>query len=125
MKIAVLSCAAMGAAMLIAVPPARAAGESGTALFKRSCAGCHGANGAGQTAMGKRMKIRDLRSEEVQKQSDTELYDLIAKGKGKMPAYEKKLTKPQIEALVTHIRSLAKGEAKGEARSGEKRKKKR
>src|SRR5258706_2509401 len=34
------------------------------AVYKAKCAGCHGADGSGQTAMGKAMKLRDLGSAE-------------------------------------------------------------
>lgn len=78
------------------------------ALWKSKCASCHGVDGIGATAMGKKLKLRDLRSPEVQKMSDRELFDITAKGKEKMPAYEQKLTKDQIQQLVAHMRSLAK-----------------
>src|SRR5712672_673921 len=81
--------------------------ESGTDIFKRRCAGCHGANGAGDTTIGKHLKVRDLRSPEVQKQSDEELAAIISKGTpGKMPAFESKLNKEQIEDVVKLIRTL-------------------
>src|SRR5688572_8435509 len=51
------------------------------ALWKSKCATCHGVGGIGDTPMGKKLKLRDLRSPEVQKMSDRDLYDLIAKGK--------------------------------------------
>ena len=77
------------------------------ALWKSKCAACHGADGTGNTAMGKKLKVRDLRSPEVQKMSDGDLCDITTKGKEKMPAYEQKLTKDQIQQLVAHMRSLA------------------
>jgi cytochrome c6 len=80
----------------------------GGADFKAKCAACHGATGAGDTTMGKNMKLKDLGSAEVQKQSDDELTALIAKGKGKMPAYDGKLTKEQISDVVKFIRTLKK-----------------
>lgn len=80
----------------------------GGADFKAKCAMCHGATGAGDTVMGKNMKIRDLGSADVQKQSDAELEGIITKGKGKMPAYDGKLTKDQIDGLVKYIRTLKK-----------------
>ena len=55
------------------------------------------------------MKAPDLRSEEVQKQTDAQLVDSTANGKGKkMPAYRDKLTGDQIQQLVAYIRELAK-----------------
>ena len=86
--------------------PAFAAGSDGAALYKSKCAMCHGADGSGQTSMGKSMKIRDLRSAEVQKQTDVELTKIIAGGKGKMPAYGKQLSNADVEALIAHIRTL-------------------
>jgi len=93
------------AAILLIVPAAFAAAD-GAALYKAKCASCHGADGSGQTAMGKAMKLRDLRSPEVQKQSDAELTKVTADGKGKMPAYKGKLTDAEISALVAHMRTL-------------------
>ena len=77
------------------------------ALWKSKCATCHGVDGTGNTTMGKKLKLRDLSSSEVQKMSDGDLCDITTKGKDKMPAYEQKLTKDQIQQLVAHMRSLA------------------
>lgn len=84
------------------------AADSGADVFKAKCASCHGATGAGDTAMGKTMKVKDLASPEVQKQSDAEFTDVIAKGKKPMPGYEGKLTNDQIQDVVKYIRSLKK-----------------
>ena len=40
------------------------AADSGADVFKTKCASCHGATGAGDTAMGKSMKLKDLGSAE-------------------------------------------------------------
>jgi mono/diheme cytochrome c family protein len=79
--------------------------ETGADVYKK-CVACHGADGKGQTPMGKTMKLRDLASPEVQKQSDAELTTIIAKGKAKMPPYDGKLTKEQIDEVVKYIRTL-------------------
>jgi len=78
------------------------------ALYKSKCAMCHAADGSGNTSMGKAQKLRDLRSDEVQKQTDVELTKVIAGGKGKMPAYGKQLSTEQIEGLIAFIRTLKK-----------------
>jgi len=93
--------------ILIAAPAAFAAAD-GAALYKTKCASCHGGDGSGQTTVGKSMKLRDLRSAEVQKQTDQELYKWTADGKGKMPAYKGKLTDAEINALVAQLRAMAK-----------------
>lgn len=79
-------------------------------LFKTKCAACHGADGTGNTTMGKSLGAKDLGSADVQKQTDAQLTDSITNGMngGKMPAYKGKLTDDQIKGLVGYIRSLAK-----------------
>ncbi len=76
--------------------------------FVAKCASCHGKDGAGTTTIGKKMGLRDLGSAEVQKQTDQKLYEITAKGKKKMPGYEKKLSAQQIKDLVTYVRAMAK-----------------
>lgn len=83
------------------VAPADAA-----ATYKAKCASCHGADGSGSTATGKKLNLRDLRSADVQSQTDAQLYEITAKGKGKMPGYEKTLGADTCKALVAHIRKL-------------------
>ncbi|MGC2529613.1 MAG: cytochrome c [Candidatus Acidiferrum sp.] len=80
----------------------------GGALFKAKCAACHGADGKGDTGMGKMYKIRDLGSADVQKQSDAELTTIISDGKNKMPGYSKSLKPDEIKELVGFIRTLKK-----------------
>ena len=96
---------------ILAIAPAALAGGGGTdgaAVYKSKCAMCHGPDGAGQTTMGKNLKLRDLRSADVQKQTDAELTKWITDGKGKMPAYKTKLSADDINALVAFIRSIKK-----------------
>ncbi|MGB7028271.1 MAG: cytochrome c [Candidatus Acidiferrum sp.] len=88
--------------------PAAQAQTGGPAFFKAKCAVCHGADGKADTGIGKADKIRDLGSEDVQKQTDDELAGIIANGKGKMPAYGKSLKPEQIKDLVAFIRTLKK-----------------
>jgi cytochrome c6 len=76
--------------------------------FKTKCASCHGADGTGQTPVGKSLKIRDLSSAEVQKLTDADLQKVISDGKGKMPAYKAKLSVADVSSLVAFIRGLAK-----------------
>ena len=84
------------------------AGDDGAALFKAKCAMCHGPDGKGEVPMGKKLGARDLTSADVQKQSDAQLTEVVAKGKNKMPAYGDKLSKEQIAQLVAYIREIGK-----------------
>jgi cytochrome c6 len=74
--------------------------------FKAKCAMCHGADGKGDTGMGKTLKVRDLGSADVQGQSDADLNGIITNGKGKMPKYDGKLSKDQVGDLVKYIRTM-------------------
>lgn len=80
----------------------------GAADFKAKCAMCHGADGSGNTATGKALKVRDLASPEVQSQTDAQFTDIVTNGKNKMPAYKGKLADDQIKGLVAYVRGLAK-----------------
>ena len=94
--------------LTIALPMLADATPDGAAIYKKSCALCHGPDGKGKTAVGKSMKVRDLTSPEVQKLTDAELRKVIAEGKGKMPGFKSSLSEADIKALVVTIRDLAK-----------------
>lgn len=80
----------------------------GKALFAANCASCHGADGKGQSPMGKKMGLKDLGSPEVQKLTDAKLSQITAKGAGKMPGYEAKLGADGVKAVVGHMRTFKK-----------------
>src|SRR5215468_7838373 len=106
-----LAMVLLGAPLLaVVLLPAQSRGTTvladAAATFKTKCASCHGADGSGNTPAGKSLKVRDLRSADVQKQSDDALYNIVAKGKSKMPGYEKTLGGDQCKALVAFIRQL-------------------
>ncbi len=82
--------------------------ESGSDIYKTKCSACHGVSGAGDTMLGKNLKLRPLGSSEVQKQSDDEFVTIISRGRNRMPAFDRKLSKGQIADLVRYIRSLKK-----------------
>ena len=91
-------------AMMLA--PLAAFAADGAAVYKAKCASCHGADGKGETSIGKSMKLRSLGAADVQKTSDADLTKIISDGKGKMPAYKGKLSADEIKALVAYIRTL-------------------
>jgi cytochrome c6 len=76
-------------------------------IYKTNCVLCHATDGSGSTASGKAMKAKDLKSPEVQGKSDAELAEFITEGKGKMPAFGKKLKPDDIKQLVAYIREMA------------------
>lgn len=87
-------------------PAAGQDAPNGATVFKSKCVTCHGADGSG-TAVGKSLKVADLRSDEVQKKSDTELIQSVSDGKGNMPGFKGNLTDDEIHAAITFVRTLA------------------
>ncbi len=98
------------ALLTLASSLSRAAGpaSAGEPVYKARCSICHGTDGAGHTPIGKIQKVPDLRSPEVQRDSDVELTEIITHGKRKMQAYKDRLTPEQIQQVVAYVRELGK-----------------
>ncbi|HUO85487.1 MAG TPA: cytochrome c [Thermoanaerobaculia bacterium] len=101
-------CLGLCAGLMLLIAGPLLAADDAAAVYKTRCAACHGADGSGDTPMGKKLALKSLGSPEVQKQKDDELRTVIAKGKDKMPGFEKKLSAKQIDGLVALIRSFKK-----------------
>ncbi len=93
--------------LIMTALPAQA--QDVAATYKAKCAMCHGADGKGDTAAGRRTGARDFASPEVQKQPDANLEQITKKGKNKMPGYEGKVKESEIKDLVAYVRKLGKG----------------
>jgi len=99
----------LGLFSLVFLWSAFARADDSASLFKTKCAVCHADDGSGSGKMGQQLGAKDLRSADVQKQTDAQLNESITNGVGKkMPAYKAKLTDDQIKGLVGYIRDLAK-----------------
>ena len=94
---------------LFFVPAASAQGDAakGEKLYATKCKSCHGAQGQGNPAIAKSLKIefRDLKSAEVQKMSDAELKKLALGGHGKKKAL-KTVTPAQLDDVVAYLRKM-------------------
>jgi cytochrome c6 len=115
-KLPVADVLGLAAGLLVVVMLAAnlAAGEgsaTGATVFKSKCVTCHGADGGG-TAVGKSLKVADLRSAEVQNRSDAELTQVISDGKDNMPGFKGTITDDEIHAVLAHVRTFA---AKGDS----------
>ena len=108
MKIRLSIWSALVFALAVMTTEMRADAAKGGEVYKAKCASCHGADGRGETPVGKSLKVKDLALPEIQNQHDSELKTFLENGKGKMPAYKGKLTNEQIENLVQYIRVLNK-----------------
>ena len=85
----------------------------GAALYKKHCTSCHGADGAGKTKMGQKLKCRDLSSAAVQaKITDAAIAKSINEGisrDGKVVMKPiKGLSAEDIAAVTKYVRGLKK-----------------
>src|ERR1700730_550087 len=111
MKVITSVALVAGPGLLFAGHPFTASASPPTAqdVYLDKCSVCHGQNGSGNTAKGRKLKVKDVRSPEVQKLSEAEMIDIVAKGKGKdMDGFGKELGDDMVKQLVTYYRSLAK-----------------
>ena len=86
---------------------AQAGGQPAAAsVFQQNCAVCHGPTGAGVSSIG----TPNFHDASLQRSlSDQQMTQTIKNGKGRMPAWQGKLSDAQISDLVTYIRSFAPG----------------
>ena len=96
----------VGMLCCLAVPFTMQAQSDADKIYKTNCVLCHSADGSGGSPTGKAMHAKDLRSDEVQKQSDAVLSEVITKGRGKMPAFGAKIKPDDVTKLVAYIRAL-------------------
>jgi mono/diheme cytochrome c family protein len=92
----------------LAIPSAMQAQSDADKIYKTNCVLCHAADGSGASPTGKAMHAKDLRSDEVQKQTDGALAEVITKGRGKMPAFGAKIKPDDVTKMVAYIRALPK-----------------
>lgn len=82
----------------------------GQELYKLHCRSCHGKEGYGDGTKAGELDtpMRDLTSEEVQKQSDGEIYYKSFIGRNEMPNFMKKIGSEEDRwLLVNYIRSMS------------------
>ena len=78
-------------------------------LFSRNCAKCHGKEGRAKGFKAKTTGTRNLTDPQWQDRvSDERIFNSINNGKGRMPAFGKKLSEAEIESLAQYVRGLKK-----------------
>jgi len=109
---AVLVCAGV---VFASARAAQGGGQARTPInpavtYSKNCATCHGKDGRANTFKSKHhLHARDLTDARWQSDvTDERIFNSISNGKGKMPAFKKKLTTEQIESLVAYVRGLKK-----------------
>ena len=109
MKRLLLLSMAIGALSLV-----NASADDAKATYEKDCAKCHGADGKGETKMGKKLGVKDYTDAKVQAElKDSEATKAIKEGlkdkEGKvlMKAFEN-LDDNQVKGLVAYMRSFKK-----------------
>ena len=83
--------------------------NSAAQLFSQNCAKCHGKDGRAKGLKAKVAGSRNLADAEWQDRvTDERIFNSINNGKGKMPAFGKKLSEADVNSLVNYVRSLKK-----------------
>lgn len=80
---------------------------AGEKIFGENCMRCHAADGSGNTFVGHKWKIPDLRSDAVQRLSAEQLTHIISDGKNdRMPSHKDKLSAVEIHQVEEYLREL-------------------
>jgi mono/diheme cytochrome c family protein len=79
-------------------------------LFNEKCARCHGADGRGETVVGRMLSVPDFTDGGWWKKEarDERFIESITEGKDEMPAFGKKLSRQEIRSLVAYVRRFGK-----------------
>jgi len=74
-------------------------------LYKQKCSKCHGADGSGDTSLGRIFGTPDFTDPGwwAKHPNSGELVSMITRGKKNMPAFGRKLTKAQIASLAGYV----------------------
>jgi mono/diheme cytochrome c family protein len=84
-----------------------AAAADAATIYNRQCVSCHGRDGRGRTRRGRQTHARDMTDASWQDDvSDERLFNSISNGRGKMPAFRKKISENNIDALVAYVRRM-------------------
>jgi mono/diheme cytochrome c family protein len=84
----------------------------GEAQFKRKCVLCHGADGSGNTPLGKQLQAADLGSKEVQKLTVAQMRKQVHDGRANMPAFGDQLSDEEITQVIQYVRQFGKPKKK-------------
>jgi cytochrome c6 len=86
--------------------PGKLNAQEAADLFNKKCAVCHGKDGMGKTAKGKKVHVKTV-AENIH-HTEADQIKIVEDGKGDdMDGYKKDYSADQIKALVDYYRSLA------------------
>lgn len=100
-------------ALAFAASAALAAAAPAAENWENHCAKCHGADGKGQTKVGKKLQAKDYTDAKVQAEmKDADMIKATVEGvfdkagKERMKAYKDELSADEVKALVAYIRKF-------------------
>ena len=105
LSITVIAAALLGASSLLAA--------DAKANWEKHCQKCHGADGKGQTTMGKKLKVKDYTvAAEQKKFTDEEAIKITKEGKKEgdktlMKAFKDELSDQEVKDLIALLRQFA------------------
>src|SRR5687768_10657841 len=82
--------------------------------WETHCMKCHGADGKGNTKMGRQSGVKDYTDPKVQAEMKDEKAlkiikeSIVEKGKKKMDPYADKIREQEMKELIAHMRTFAK-----------------
>ncbi len=88
-----------------------ASAEDGSAIYAKECAKCHGADGKGQTTMGKKLKCKDLSVEAAklgEAKIEASMKDGVKEGDKLVMKAFKDLSEADVKAVTKYVLSLKK-----------------
>ena len=97
------------ASLLVAMLGSRTTAQTKAAadVYADKCTTCHGADGKGQTAKGKKLKVKAVQ-ETVKKMTVAQMEEIVIKGKDPdMDAFGKDLGPDMVKQITAYYRSLA------------------
>jgi len=100
-------------ALLLSVGASATLAAPASEIWTNQCAKCHGADGAGKTAVGKKLKLKDYTDSKVQAEMKDEDIAKVIKngvtenGKERMKAFTD-ISDADVTALAAYIRTFKK-----------------
>lgn len=85
--------------------------KDGKDIWNKHCASCHGKTGLGDGTKAAQLEtaLNDFTTDEVQKQSDGEMFFKTLEGRDEMPSFKKKIpVEEDVWLVINYIRSLKK-----------------
>jgi cytochrome c6 len=95
-------------ALALSLAGALSFAQSGAAIYKAKCQGCHGATGKADTPVAKVLKIKPVTDPSVTKMTEAEMIKATENGMGKMQPFKGKISDAEIKDSVAYFRSLMK-----------------